>query len=102
MPTSVQAYARIAGVLFLLSFIAGGFGESYVPSRLIVSADANATAHNIVALGSLFRMGFAGYLVEAVCDIALTLIFRDPSLETGTLLTFPYQNHLPMSRIRSQ
>src|SRR6202040_2553447 len=57
-----------------LSFVAGGFGEAYVPSKLIVSADATATAENIKALHSLFRMGFAGYLVEAVCDISLTLI----------------------------
>jgi uncharacterized protein DUF4386 len=71
---TVQTYARIAGVLFLLSFVAGGFGEAYVPSKLIVSADATATAENIKALDSLFRTGFAGYLVEAVCDIALTLI----------------------------
>ena len=72
--TAVQTYARIAGVLLLLSIVAGGFGEMYVPSQLIVSADASATARNITASGSLFRMGFAGYLVEAVCDIALTLI----------------------------
>jgi len=39
-----------------------------------VSADATATAHNIQAFDSLFRMGFAGYLVEAMCDIALSLI----------------------------
>ena len=71
---SVQTYARVAGVLFLLSLIAGGFGESWVPSRLIVSADAAATAENIKAFDFLFRLGFAGYLVEAVCDIALTLI----------------------------
>jgi hypothetical protein len=70
----VQAYARVAGVLFLLSFLAGGFGEAYVPSKLIVSANATATAENIKALDSLFRMGFAGYLVEAVCDIALTMV----------------------------
>ncbi len=72
--TSPLIYARIAGVLFLLSFVAGGFGEAYVPSKLIVSAGATATAENIKAFDSLFRMGFAGYLVEAVCDIALTLI----------------------------
>ena len=72
---NVQRYARIAGVLFLLSFVAGGFGEAYVPSKLIVSGDATATANNIHALGSLFRWGFAGYLVEATCDIALALIF---------------------------
>jgi hypothetical protein len=73
--SSVQAYARIAGVLFLLSFVAGGFGEAYVPSLLIVSGDAAATAKNIMAPGSLFHLGFAGYLIEATCDIALTLIF---------------------------
>jgi hypothetical protein len=72
---TIQTYARIAGVLFLVSFVAGGFGEAYVPSQLIVSGDAAATAGNIKALGSLFRWGFAGYLVEAVCDIGLSLIF---------------------------
>lgn len=72
--TSVQAYARIAGVLFLLSIVAGAFGEAYVPSRVIVSGDAAATAKNIIAFDSLFRLGFASYLVEAVCDIALNLI----------------------------
>lgn len=71
---AVQAYARIAGLLFLLSFAAGGFGEAYVPGRLMVSGDAAATAANIIALDSLLRLGFAGYLVEAVCDIALALI----------------------------
>ena len=71
----IQTYARAAGVLFLVSFIAGGFGEAYVPSRIIVSGDAAATAENIRILNALFRLGFAGYLVEAVCDIALALIF---------------------------
>jgi hypothetical protein len=71
---SVQTYARIAGVLYLISIVAGGFGELYVPSKFIVSADATATANNIIASDSLFRMGFASYLVEAVCGVALTLI----------------------------
>jgi len=71
---SVQTYARIAGVLFLISVVAGGFGELFVPSKLIVSADATATANNVIASKSLFRMGFASYLVEAMCDVALTFI----------------------------
>lgn len=71
---SVQTYARIAGILLLLSLVVGGFGEAYVPSRLIVSSNATATAQNIKAFELLFRMGFAGYLVEASCDIALSLI----------------------------
>jgi hypothetical protein len=71
---SIQRYAKVAGVLLLLSLVAGGFGEAYVPSRLIVSSDATATAQNLKALESLFRLGFAGYLIEAMCDIALSLI----------------------------
>jgi hypothetical protein len=71
---SVQMYARIAGILFLLSLVAGGFGEAYVPSKLIVPSDAAATAQNFKAFESLFHMGFAGYLTESVCDIALSLI----------------------------
>lgn len=73
-PMSVQTYARIAGILLLVSLVAGGFGEAYVPSRLIVSGDAAATAKNIIASHSLFRLGFAAYLVEALCDIGLTLV----------------------------
>ena len=70
----VQTYARIAGALFLITIVAGGFGEFYVPSTLIVSTDATATANNIRASEWLFRLGFAGYLVEALCDIGLTLV----------------------------
>jgi hypothetical protein len=71
---SVQTYARIAGALFLISIVAGGFGEAYVPSALVVSGDAAATAKNIIASASLFRWGFAAYLVEALCDVGLTLL----------------------------
>jgi len=39
---SAQTYARIAGVPLRLSILGGGFGEAYVPSRLIVSGDAAA------------------------------------------------------------
>ena len=72
---SVQGYARVGGVLLLVSLLAGGFGEFYVPTKLLVSADPGTTARNIATSASLFRLGFASYLVEAVCDVALTLIF---------------------------
>lgn len=72
---SIQSYARLAGVLGLLSVVAGGFGEAYVPSVITVSGDPGATARNIVAAEALFRWGFAGYLVEALCDAALTMVF---------------------------
>jgi hypothetical protein len=67
--TSIQRYARAAGVLILLSIVFGTFGEGYAPSRLIVSTDATATARNILASPLLFRGGFAAYWVEALCDV---------------------------------
>ena len=72
---SIQTYARIAGALILVTTVSGFFGEAYVPSRIIVSGDAAATAGNLTTLNFLFRLGFASYLVEALCDIALALIF---------------------------
>jgi hypothetical protein len=74
-PASVQTYARVAGVLLLLTIVAGFFGEIYVASRIIVSGNATATASNITASNFLFRLGFASYLVEALCDVTLSLIF---------------------------
>ena len=71
---NVQRYARIAGVLFLLSMVAGGFGEAYVPSKLIVSGDPTATVANIRNFDFLYRLGFAAFLIESLCDITLALI----------------------------
>jgi hypothetical protein len=52
---SIQMYARTAGVLGLISIVAGGFGEAYVPAALVVSQDAAATAAKIITSESLFR-----------------------------------------------
>jgi Domain of unknown function (DUF4386) len=71
---NVQRYARIAGVLFLLSMVAGGFGEAYIPSKIIVSGDPAATVANLKNLEFLYRLGFAGFMVESLCDITLALI----------------------------
>jgi hypothetical protein len=72
---AAQRYARVAGILILLSIVFGTWGEAYVPSKLIVSTDAGATARNILSSPMLFRTGFAAYLVEAVCDVALAVVF---------------------------
>lgn len=72
---SAQVYAKATGTLLLVSIVAGAFGEFYAPNQLIVSGDATATAQNIISSRSLFRLGFASYLVEALCDVALSLCF---------------------------
>jgi hypothetical protein len=71
----LHRYSRVAGVAMLLSIIFGALGEAYLPGRIIVSGDAAATAANIVAHPTLFRLTFASYLVEGVCDVLLTVVF---------------------------
>ena len=89
---NAQRYARVAGVLFLISLVAGGFGEAYAPSKIIVAGDAAATVANITNLNFVYRLGFATFLVESLCDITLVLIFyallRPVSRELSLLAAF--------------
>jgi hypothetical protein len=71
----ISRYAKIVGLLLLLSMVGGGVGEAYVPTMIIVSGNAAATAKNIVSSEALFRLGFAAYLVEGICDVTLALLF---------------------------
>jgi hypothetical protein len=72
--TSINTYARVAGVVFLLAVVTGGFGEAFAPSHFVVAGDASATAQNISASGGLFRLGFLSYLGEAITDVTLTFL----------------------------
>jgi hypothetical protein len=71
----VSRYARIAGVAMLLSIVFGLLGEMILPERIVVARDPAATAANILGNPMLFRLTFAAYLVEALCDVALCVFF---------------------------
>jgi len=73
--TSPQVYARVGGVLYLIIIVAGLLGEVFIRGKMIVSGDATATAQNIMASQSLWRLGIAGDLVMHMCDVGLTMIF---------------------------
>ena len=72
---TVSRYARVAGVAMLLSIVFGFLGELYLPGKIVVRQDAAATAANIVGNPTLFRLTFAAYLVEGLCDITLCVFF---------------------------
>jgi hypothetical protein len=59
---SLKQTARLAGLFWLLNVLTTAFSLGYVRSKLIASGDAAATANNILANESLFRMGIASYL----------------------------------------
>lgn len=54
---------RVAGLLYLLVSLVGFFALGYVPGKLIVDGNAAATAANLEANETLFRLGIAGELV---------------------------------------
>lgn len=60
---SPKKTARIAGALYLIVVITGMFTLLYIPSKLIVWDDAQATLNNIQASETLFRLSiYAGFL----------------------------------------
>ena len=68
--------ARIAGGLWLI-VIATGVFALFVRSTLIVRGNAAATATNIIASESLFRLGFAADVISFSCYLALTVILYE-------------------------
>ncbi len=78
--TSLSKNARIAGLLYL-TLLAAPLRLIYIPSKLFVSGNASATADNIAAHETVFRLGIASELFTATITIFLTLalyrLFKD-------------------------
>src|SRR5438034_2941889 len=74
---SPRFLARMAGMFYLLTISTGIFAQGFVSERLIVFGDAAATATNILTHKSLFQLGFAVYLIEMACQVAITALFYD-------------------------
>src|SRR5215469_7072113 len=57
--TTPAYLARIAGALYLLVIVGGAFASGYVPGVLVVSGNAAATTHNILAQQEMYRLSLA-------------------------------------------
>ncbi len=83
---SQRQAVMVVRFLYPLWIIIGFFSLQYVPSTLIVSGDAAATADKILANELLFRLGIAGSLIEPI-------IFVLAALALYTLLKPVNKNH---------
>src|SRR5437764_9761343 len=67
--------ARIAGFIYLSMIFVAPFSMLYVPNKLIVHGDAAATATNILAHETMFRLSIFGDLIGQVIFICLGVAF---------------------------
>ena len=74
---STKNPGRFAGLLYVLTSIVGFFAMGYVPSKLIVHGNAAATASNIAASETLFRLGIAAVLIGQAAFIFVVLALYD-------------------------
>ncbi|GAA3994318.1 DUF4386 domain-containing protein [Hymenobacter fastidiosus] len=72
--TSPLGYARLGGGLYLVIILFGAFAEGFVTSKLVISGDAGATAHNILASPALWRLGVAANVLVVLCAVPLLWI----------------------------
>src|SRR6266480_5538704 len=65
--------ARVAGAVYLSMVVTAPFSLIYIPRTLIVRGNATATANNILAHETLFRLGIVADLISSVIFICLAL-----------------------------
>jgi hypothetical protein len=71
--TSPKRLARIAGVLYLLVGIFGGFAEGFVEPKMYVAGNAAATAGNVLGNPGLVRIGVVADLLDGTLFVFLAL-----------------------------
>jgi hypothetical protein len=72
---SAKKTTRIAGILYLVIFIASPVAFLIGKGGLLVPGDATATANNIMASETLFRTGIAAETVVFLVEIVMAAIF---------------------------
>jgi Domain of unknown function (DUF4386) len=98
---SIRKQARLAGLMYLSASIIGCFGLIYVPSKLIVRGDATATATNIRASETLFRLGIAteliGFIIFIFVVLALYRLFKGVNEKHALVMAILLLVSIPIS-----
>jgi hypothetical protein len=71
-PAQPQAWARTAGLLYLVIIVIGLLGEALIRGSLVVAGDPDATVRRILDAEALWRLGVAAQDLLLVCAVGLT------------------------------
>jgi hypothetical protein len=74
LQTQGKPYFQLAGLLYLIIAIIGGFSIGYMPSVIVAEGNAVLTFQNLIDHQELFRWGIAGDMAVMVLEILLTVI----------------------------
>ena len=89
---SIKKTARVAGVLYLIIFLASPLAFMIGKSTILVPGDAAATANNLMASETLFRMGIAAetivFIVETILAAILYVLLKPVSQSLSLAAAF--------------
>lgn len=89
LQTQTKPYSQLAGFIYLVIAIIGGFSIGYMPSEIVVGENAILTFQNLLNHQDLFRWGIAGDIAVLVLEILLTVMLYQlfkPVSKTGVLV----------------
>lgn len=69
-----RAYSQLAGLLYLIIAIVGGFSIGYMPTEIVADGNASLTFQNLLTHQGLFRLGIAGDIIVLVLEMLLTVM----------------------------
>lgn len=92
LQTQSKTYSRLAGLLYILIAIIGGFSIGYMPSEIVAEGNAVLTFQNLMDHQELFRWGIAGDIAVMVLEVLLTVmlyqLFKSISATGMTIATY--------------
>jgi hypothetical protein len=92
LQTQGKAYSKLAGLIYLIIAVIGGFSIGYMPSEIVAEGNATLTFQNLIDHQVLFRWGIAGDIAVLVLEILLTVmlyqLFKSVSSTAILLATY--------------
>jgi len=68
---SINSFAKITGIGYLIIFVTGFFSNFFVLENIVVWEEAEKTLQNLTSNEMLFRFGILGFVIMVITDLLL-------------------------------